>query len=73
MARAAGGTLNDVVLAIVDTGVAQFLASVRERPRQPLVAMCPVSLRDPGDREPTSKVATVGCTPNSARKFSAAI
>lgn len=59
MARAAGGTLNDVVLAIVDTGVAQFLASVGERPRQPLVAMCPVSLREPGDREPTSKVATL--------------
>jgi WS/DGAT/MGAT family acyltransferase len=58
-ARAAGGKLNDVVLAVVDAGVAQFLASLGERPRQPLVAMCPVSLREPGDAEPTSKVATL--------------
>ena len=34
-------------------------SSLGERPRQPLVAMCPVSLREPGDREPTSKVATL--------------
>jgi len=59
VARGAGGTLNDVVLAVVDAGVTRFLASVRERPSQPLVAMCPVSLRDPGDREATSKVATL--------------
>jgi WS/DGAT/MGAT family acyltransferase len=59
VAHGAGGTLNDVVLAIVDAGVTRFLASVGERPPQPLVAMCPVSLRDPGDREATSKVATL--------------
>jgi len=59
VARDAGGTLNDVVLAVVDAGVTRFLASVGERPPQPLVAMCPVSLRDPGDREATSKVATL--------------
>jgi len=59
IARATGGTLNDVVLAVVDCGVDRFLVSLGERPRQPLVAMCPVSLREPGDREPTSKVATL--------------
>jgi len=59
VARAAGGTLNDVALAVVDAGVAQFLAAHGERPRQPLVAMCPVSLRAPGDRDATTKVATL--------------
>lgn len=58
-ARACGGTLNDVALAVVDAGVERFLAGIGERPRQPLVAMCPVSLRDPGDREATTKAATL--------------
>ncbi len=59
LARGAGGTLNDVVLAVVDAGVTRFLAAAGERPSQPLVAMCPVSLREPGDREATSKVSTL--------------
>jgi WS/DGAT/MGAT family acyltransferase len=59
MARACGGTLNDVALAVVDAGVERFLAELGERPRQPLVAMCPVSLRDPGDDEATTKAATL--------------
>jgi WS/DGAT/MGAT family acyltransferase len=58
-AHACGGTLNDVALAVVDAGVERFLAGLDERPRQPLVAMCPVSLRDPGDREATTKAATL--------------
>jgi WS/DGAT/MGAT family acyltransferase len=58
-ARACGGTLNDVALAVVDAGVERFLAGLGERPCQPLVAMCPVSLRDPGDREATTKAATL--------------
>lgn len=58
-ARAAGGTLNDVALAIVDAGVMRYLAAQSERPRLPLVAMCPVSLREPGDQEATTKVATL--------------
>jgi diacylglycerol O-acyltransferase / wax synthase len=58
-AQACGGTLNDVALAVVDAGVERFLAGLGERPRQPLVAMCPVSLRDPGDREATTKAATL--------------
>jgi WS/DGAT/MGAT family acyltransferase len=59
VARACGATLNDVALAVVDAGVERFLAGLGERPRQPLVAMCPVSLRDPGDHEATTKVATL--------------
>jgi WS/DGAT/MGAT family acyltransferase len=68
VARGAGGTLNDVVLAVVDAGVTRFLASVGERPSQPLVAMCPVSLREPGDREATSKVATLFVPLGSSRQ-----
>ena len=59
VAAAFGGKLNDVVLAVVDAGVDSYLASLGERARQPLVAMCPVSLRDEGDVEATTKVATM--------------
>ncbi|MCK7491887.1 MAG: wax ester/triacylglycerol synthase family O-acyltransferase, partial [Comamonadaceae bacterium] len=59
VADACGGTLNDVMLAVVDAGVERFLAELGERPRQPLVAMCPVSLRRPDDREATTKAATM--------------
>jgi len=58
VARAAGGTLNDVALAVADAGIGRYLADLGERPRQPLVAMCPVSVRDPGDHEATTKSAT---------------
>ena len=59
VARACGGTLNDVALAVVDAGLESFLATLDERPRQPLVAMCPVSLREPGDQEATTKAAAL--------------
>jgi len=59
VARACGGTLNDVALAVVDAGVERFLTGLGERPRQPLVAMCPVSLRAAGDDEATTKAATL--------------
>lgn len=59
VARGFGGKVNDVVLAVVDGGVERYLASLGERPRQPLVAMCPVSMRDEGDLEATTKVATM--------------
>lgn len=59
VARSCSGTLNEVALAVVDAGVERLLAGLGERPRQPLVAMCPVSLRDPGDHEATTKAATL--------------
>jgi diacylglycerol O-acyltransferase / wax synthase len=59
VARSFGGKVNDVVLAVVDGGVERYLAALGERPRQPLVAMCPVSMRDEGDLEATTKVATM--------------
>jgi WS/DGAT/MGAT family acyltransferase len=59
VAQVFGGKINDVLLAVVDGGVERYLASLGERPRQPLVAMCPVSMRDEGDLETTTKVATM--------------
>ncbi len=59
VSRHFGGKLNDVVLAVVDAGVERYLAALKERPRQPLVAMCPVSIREEGDLETTTKVATM--------------
>jgi len=48
--RAFGGTLNDVVLAAVAGALRRLLAERGERPHDPLVAMVPMSLRDPSDR-----------------------
>jgi len=44
-----GGTLNDVVLAIVSGALRKLLATRGERPRDPLVAMVPISTRSDGD------------------------
>jgi WS/DGAT/MGAT family acyltransferase len=57
--RAHGGTINDVLLAIVDDGVHRHLRDLGEIPPAPLVAMCPVSLRQPGDHEPGTKATTL--------------
>jgi WS/DGAT/MGAT family acyltransferase len=59
VARAHDGKVNDVILAVVDVGVGDYLVRHKERPRERLVAMCPVSLREPGDHEATTKVATM--------------
>lgn len=59
VARAFGGTVNDVVVAVVDAGVQRYLAVRNERPREPLVAMCPISQRDANDLEATTKVTTL--------------
>ena len=59
VARAYGGTLNDVVLTVIDAGIQDYLAARNERPRQPLVAMCPISQRAADDLEAILKVATL--------------
>jgi WS/DGAT/MGAT family acyltransferase len=51
IAQAAGGTLNDVVLAIVGSSLRRFLSEQGTLPDKPLVAMVPVNVRpkdDPG-------------------------
>jgi len=60
-----GGTLNDVAATIVDEGLHRYLGALDKPARRPLVAMCPVSLREEGDREASTKV-TAMCVPLGA-------
>ncbi len=51
LAKAAGGTLNDIVLALCSTALRRFLLGLNKLPSEPLVAMLPVNVRpknDPG-------------------------
>jgi WS/DGAT/MGAT family acyltransferase len=57
VAHAFGGTLNDVCATIVDSGLTRYLDARGEAPMKPLVALCPVSLREPGDTEATTKAS----------------
>lgn len=45
----AGGKLNDVVLAIIDAALHDYLETHGENTESPLVALCPMSLRQAGD------------------------
>jgi len=70
--RTHGGTINDVLLAIVDDGVHRYLRDLGEPPPAPLVAMCPVSLRQPDDREAGTKATTLFVRLGSPRSGTAA-
>jgi WS/DGAT/MGAT family acyltransferase len=51
VARAAGGTLNDVILALCGSALRRLLLELGELPAKPLIAMLPVNVRpkdDPG-------------------------
>jgi len=45
--NAAGGTVNDVVLAICAGGLRRYLLEKEELPDESLVTMCPINVRDP--------------------------
>jgi WS/DGAT/MGAT family acyltransferase len=51
MAKAAGGTLNDIVLWICATALRNYLLKHATLPRKPLVAAMPVSLREESNKE----------------------
>lgn len=55
--KAFGGTLNDVAVTVVDAGVTRYLKALGQAPKAPLVAMCPVSLREAGDKEAATKAS----------------
>lgn len=57
--KAFGGSLNDVAVTIVEAGLHRYLAGIGKPSLEALVAMCPISLREPGDKEVTSKVTAM--------------
>ncbi len=59
VSRQAGCTINDVVLALTDAALHDYLARHGSDPGRPLVAMCPMSLRQPGDSTANSQLATL--------------
>ncbi len=69
--RAFGGSINDVLLSVTDDGVHRYLRELGERPTEPLVGMCPVSVRDPGDFEPGTKASTLFVKLGSPRSSAA--
>lgn len=52
-------TVNEVVLAIIGAALNDYLEQHHERPRVPLVAMCPVSLRPKGDESAKTQASGV--------------
>lgn len=49
IAKASGGTLNDVILALSSASLRRYLAEQDALPTAPLIAMLPVSIRPKGD------------------------
>jgi diacylglycerol O-acyltransferase / wax synthase len=59
VSKAAGCTINDVVLTLTDAALHDYLIKHGENPDKPLVAMCPMSLRTEGDQTANTQVATL--------------
>lgn len=59
VASRAGGTLNDVALCVLDDAMNRYLRERGRRPDRPLVAICPVSLRDETAQEATTNVSAI--------------
>jgi WS/DGAT/MGAT family acyltransferase len=62
IAKAAGGTLNDVVMAICGGGLRAFLLEQGALPEKSLVAFMPVNIRAPGDEGGGNKVGALLAT-----------
>lgn len=59
--RAAGATLNDVLMGMVAGALRAYLDDLGDLPDDPLVAMVPVSLREEGDESLNNAVGVVLC------------
>ena len=62
LAKAAGGTLNDIVLALCSTALRRFLLDLNALPSEPLVAMLPVNVRPKNDPGGGNAVGTILAT-----------
>ena len=69
IAKAFGGTLNDVVLAVCGSALREYLIGQRALPDQPLIAMVPMSMRT-DDSDGGNQVAMIlgGLDPAKARE-----
>jgi WS/DGAT/MGAT family acyltransferase len=59
MGKAAGATLNDIVLTICAGGLRRYLADRNQLPGESLVAAVPVSMREVGDTNMSNQVASI--------------
>ena len=59
IAKASGGTLNDVVMAVCGGGLRAYLDELGALPEKPLVAFVPVNIREAGDEGGGNKVAVL--------------
>ncbi|MEJ8858016.1 wax ester/triacylglycerol synthase family O-acyltransferase [Variovorax robiniae] len=57
--KAAGGTLNDAAMALVDSAVHTYLKERKQPLDKRLLALVPVNLREPGDLEATTRISAV--------------
>ena len=54
-----GCTVNEVVLAVIGAALHDYLEEHRENTREPLVALCPMSIRAEGDDSASTQVSAV--------------
>jgi diacylglycerol O-acyltransferase / wax synthase len=59
VAKGTGTTLNDVMLCVLDAATNRYLRARGQAPDHPLVAICPVSLRDDGVKDATTNVSAI--------------
>jgi diacylglycerol O-acyltransferase / wax synthase len=59
MGKAAGATLNDIVLTICAGGLRRYLSERNQMPEDSLVAAVPVSMREVGDTSMANQVASI--------------
>jgi WS/DGAT/MGAT family acyltransferase len=57
VARAQGSKLNDVALCVLDAAMQRYLRSIGRPADRALVAICPVSLQDPNNKQLTTRVS----------------
>ncbi len=72
LARAHGGTLNDMVLMLCSSALRRYLARHKQLPRKSLVAAVPISLRAKGDtsadNQASMSLVSLGTHVSDARK-----